>query len=622
MTENQIDGVTGGGQSSSGFVTKSVETPILDNELKEKLIPEPSMAKKSFFQGVKDFYGANKIYFWAILIGVVVIGILSFIAFRKTPVVAPKEANVSVSVAVPQTVQSGGEAVYQITIQNNDSQKLVKQQLELTFPDGMTYESSTPNAQNLSGTLFTVPDLIPGQNVTIFLKTKVTGNVNDQKTLDIKLHYSYNNFNSEFIKAQSSTIRLTASDVTISLQGPQSTSNAQLITYSVNYQNNSQNDIQNARIKMDYPTGFVYASANPTPDLGSDTWNIGTLAKGGSGTIQIQGTFGSAGPGQSMTATAEFLILSQDGTFFTQNSSSFTTGISSLPLLVTQVLQPDNQAGVIKPGDNLTFNVSYQNNSSLAATGVNIEVDLNSKVIDLSSVKAQGGQINNSAIVWNASGIPQLASLLPNASGQLSFSLKINNPATKDSSKNLTVVSSIKIAATEYGTAFPGNQLTLKVSSPATVGTALNFNSGQLPPQVGKSTTYQVGLSLTNSSNDFSNGVLTAFIPLGSGGFVSGSVNTAEAANVQYDASTGKLTWNFGSLPANTGRFAQAKILTFNLNLNPGSSEVNRSVVLVKDISATAKDLFTGQDVPLSARDIATSDLQGQNGYANGTVQP
>lgn len=620
MSENQID--SAGSHSNSGFQTKSIETPILDSGVRERIIPEPALAKKTFPQKFKNFYLANKIYFWAILAGVVIISALSYFAFRKSPATAPKEANVSISVAVPETVQSGGEAVYQITIQNNDSQKLVKQQLELTYPDGMTYESSTPSAQNLSGTLFTIPDLVNGQNITVFLKAKVTGNVNDQKTLDIKLHYSYENFSSEFVKQQSSTFRLTASDVTISLQGPTNTSNAQLITYSLNYQNNSQNDIQNARIKMDYPTGFVYASADPSPDLGSDTWNIGNLAKGGSGTIQIQGTFGSASPGQSMAATAEFLILSQDGTYFTQNSATFTTGISSLPLLVTQVLQPDNSTGVIKPGDSLTFNVSYQNNASVAVSGVNIEVNLNSKVVDLSSIKAQGAQINNSTIIWNASGIPQLSNLLPNASGQFSFSLKINNPATKDSSKNLTVVSSIKIAANEYSTAFPGNQLTLKVSSPATIGTALNFSSGQLPPQVGKSTTYQVNLSLTNSSNDFSNGVLTASIPLSSGGFVSGSVNSAESGNVKYDTSTGKLTWNFGTLPANTGRFSQAKILTFNLTLNPGSSQSGQPVVLIKDIAATAKDLFTNQTVSLSARNISTSDIQGQSGYSNGTVQP
>jgi hypothetical protein len=606
------------------FTKRAVETPILDSSLRQKISgagATPSYSESSA-GGLKGFYQANKYYFWAILLGIVIISVLSWLAFRKSPVSAPKEANVTISVDVPQTVASGGEAVYKITIANNDRQKLVGMQLELAYPDGETYESSSPNADNLSGSLFTVPDLVPGQNAAVFIKARVNGNVNDQKTLDVKLHYHYNNFNSEFVKDQTSTVQLVASNVVIQLQGAAQTNNAQLVTYTISYQNNSGGDIKNARVKMDYPDGFSFAAATPPPDLGSNTWNVGTLANNASSTIAIQGTFNSANPGESKTATVEFLILGPDGNYFTQNSANFVTAISSLPLLVTQELSPANSTGIINPGDSLTFNIKYQNNAAVAATGVNIEVDLNSKVIDPSSLAAEGGQINNNTIIWNASGVPQLASLSPNQSGQLSFRIKINNPATKDSSKNLNVISSISIKSNEYSTPFPGGQLNLKVSSPTSINTALSYISGQLPPQVGKATIYKVTLSLTNSSNDFSSGVLTAFIPLGSGGFAQSSVNSAEAGNIQYDGSTGKLTWNFSGLAANTGRFTAARTLSFNITLNPSSSEAGQAVTLIKTITFTATDVYTQASVGASARDITTSDVQGQNGYGSGTVQP
>ena len=438
--------------------------------------------------------------------------------------------------------------------------------------------------------------------------------------MDAKLHYSYSNFNSQFVKDQTSTVQLAASDIALTLQGPTNTSNAQLVMYTITYQNNSGADVQNARVGMDYPDGFVFAQATPPPDLGSNTWVVPLLSKNASSTITIQGTFSSANPGESKTATANFLIQGQDGNYFTQNSAGFTTQISSLPLLVTQSLQAANSGNVVNPGDNLTFNITYQNNASVAATGVNVEVDLNTKVIDPSTITSQGGQVNNNTINWNASGVPQLASLLPNQSGQLSFSLKVNKPATKDSSKNLTIVSDIKIKSNEYSTAFPGNELTLKVSSPSGVNAALTYVSGSLPPQVGKSTVYQAGISLTNSSNDFSGGLFTAFLP--SASFVAGSVPAAEAQNVQFDPSTNKLTWNVGSLPANTGRFSQARVLTFSLTLNPGASEANQSVVLLKTMNFTATDLFTSQPVSIAVLDMRTSDLQGQGGYSNGNVQP
>ena len=140
-----------------------------------------------------------------------------------------------------------------------------------------------------------------------------------------------------------------------------------------------------------------------------------------------------------------------------------------------------------------------------------------------------------------------------------------------------------------------------------------------MPPQVGKPTTYQVTFTLTNSSNDFSTGVLTAFFP--AGGYVQQSANSKEAQNVQYDPATSKLTWNVGALAANTGRFAQARTLTINLTLNPSAPQAGQQVLLVRTINFTATDLFTSEAINLAAQDIRTSDLQGQSGYSNGTVQ-
>jgi hypothetical protein len=533
----------GAGQA---FVKKTVDTPILDVGLREKINGSQNFSSN---EGVAGFYQANKIYFWAIIIGVVMIAGLAYWAFKKPAPTAPKEANVEVKVDFPETVPTGGEAVYKVILKNNDSQTLVSGELELVYPEGVSYVSSVPNAEGISGTQFKVPDLVSGQNATVIVKTKVTGNVNDEKKLSLKFHYRLSNFNSDFIKDQFASLRLVAADVLVELQGPAAANNGQIVVYTAKYQNNSDNDVSNARIKLNYPQGFVFASAQPAPDIGSDTWNIGTLAKGGSGQISISGSFNSVNPGESKTASADFVVLDSAGQAKVQNSSEFVTAISSLPLLVSQDLEPSRADGVIKPGDNLTFRIRYQNNGSTVASGVNIAVTLDSRVVDLGSLRAEGGQINNNTITWNASSVQNLENLAPNESGQLSFSLQINNPAVKDSSKNLTLVSNIKIKSSEANDFYPGNTLSLKVSSPSKIESDLSFVSGQLPPKVGLSSVYKVKLALSNSTNDYSNGVLSAFLPLGPGAFVSGSVSPAEASNVQFDSSTGKLTWNVGSLP-------------------------------------------------------------------------
>ncbi|MBI5530262.1 MAG: hypothetical protein HY918_02055 [Candidatus Doudnabacteria bacterium] len=600
---------------NAGFVKKAVETPIFDSALRQKINSSPAETG-----GWSGFYRSNKYYFLAIIVGSITIAVLAYFAFKKPAAVVPKEANVAINISVPDTVPSGSEAIYNITVQNNDSQKLVNAELELVYPEGITYVSSVPEAEGITGTRFVVPDLVPGQNAALIIKTKLSGSVNENKTLDVKLHYRLGNFNSDFVKDQTVTVRTVAAEVLVELQGPKDANNAQLIVYTVKYQNNSENDISNARIKLTYPDGYAFASGNPAPDIGSDTWNIGTLAKGASGQIQIQGSFNSVNSGESKTATADFLVLDSNGQPQIQNSSTFTTAIANLPLLVTQEIQPNNNS-IIKPGSTVTFNIRYQNNASTAATGVNVVVTLDSKVLNLASLKAESGQINNNTIVWNAANVPNLENLAPNESGQLSFSVQVNSPAVKDSSKNLTVVSNIKIKSNEYENFFPGGTLTLKVSSPSSISSDLSFVSGQLPPQVGKTSIYKVKLSLLNSTNDYSNGVLTAFLPLGPGAMVSGSVTPGEANNVQYDSSTGKLTWNVGALPANTGRFSQPKSLEFQIKLAPAAAQASSAPTLVKTINYTATDTFTGENISLSTDNITTNDLSGSDNYGKGIVQ-
>ncbi len=623
MPESNINPSQNKSSSGPEFVTKTVEMPILDSPVRQQVSGPADLPAGG--GGVKAFYKANKIYFWAIIAGMAIISVLAYFAFKKTPQAPLAEARVEIDVSVPKTVPSGGEAVYTIILKNNDSQKLVNLELEVAYAEGMSYVASGPSnfkPTNLSGVLFPVPDLLPGQNTPLFLKTRVNGNVNDQKTLNLKLHYKYANFNSEFVKQQAAAVTLIASDIAIELDGPTTASNQQLVVYKIKYQNNSENEIKNARVKISYPEGFIFAQATPSPDLGTDTWGLTSLSKGGSGNIEIQGSFSATSPGESKSATTEFLILGNDGQFFIQNSFSFTTTISSLPLIISQELSSSNSKAVINPGDNLSFNLRYQNNASIVAHSVNIVVSLDSKVVDLSSLSAQGGQISNNTITWNAASISQLESLAPNESGQLSFSLKINNPATRDSSKNLTLVSNLKIKSNEYDSFFPGNQLSLKLSSPAALATALSFVSGQLPPKVGRSSTYKVRFSLSNSGNDFGSANLTAFIPLGAGGFVPASVTTAESANAVFDASSGKLTWNVGSLAAYAGKFGESRVLEFQVTLNPAAAQANSSPVLLKSISFSANDLFTSQAVSLTASDLTTASIKGSDGSSFGTVQP
>lgn len=605
----------------SGFVKRKIESPNLNFQTSPIEQSGGGVLPIKTDSGLKGFYAHNKFYLLAIFAGGAIIAVLSFFAFRKTPPPPLRAAKVNLEILAPEVVPTGSDAVFQIKIHNLDSQKLIAGQLELTYPSGLAFQNSNVKPENLSRTLFKVPDLISGQDAVIILKAKASGGINENKTLSAKFTYKYSNFNSEFAQQQAVNFRLTASNVAVEISGPVNITNAQIGLFAVKYKNNSADEIKGARIKLIFPAGFNFASATPAPDLGDNIWNIGNMPKNGEGAIEFLGSFKDAAAGESKTFLAELLVLGKNGDYFLQSQSNFTASLSSLPLLVSQSLPPQETDNVYKPGDTLAIAVSFQNNGNTAANGVNIVAALDGKVLDLSTLKSEGGQISGSTITWNAAGVRQLESLQPSESGTVSFSVRIKNPAAKDSSKNLTASSSVKIKANEYQTYFPGNDLSVKISSPAALSKALRYVSGSLPPSVGKNTLYKASLTLANSSNDFTDGLLTAFVVSGTGGFVQGSVNAAEANRVDYDSSTNKLTWKVGGLSAHAGKFNPPRVLEFGLNFTPSASQVGDSPILLKDIRFSGKDSFTGEMVNLAVDDIRTDDLPGANSYRDGRVE-
>ncbi len=569
--------------------------------------------------GVKEFLLTNKWYVGAIILGLLIIGFLAFFALRPRPNAPITEANVDMSIDAPASAPAGSEVVYKVKMQNNDRASLQHLSLELIYPDGSSYVSSTPKANNLSGTGFDVPDLSSGQNAALIIKVKVNGNTNDDKKLTAVLHYNYSNFSSDFQKQITHSIRLVASDITMQISGPDQSTNAQQVSYTIEYSNNSDHDINNARIQVTYPEGFVFADGSPKPDLAKNIWNVGVLRQGANGKLTFQGTFKSAQPGQSQIFVADFQVRDAQGTFYSQSSANFTTAISALPLVVTQSLESGRNGQIVNPGDTLNYSVKYSNSATVSASGVNIVLTLDSPALDLSTLNAEGGDINNNTITWNASGVTNLEHLNPNDSGSLRFSVKVSNPAVRDSQKQITVKSTVKVKSNEYSTFLPGNDMALKVSSPAQIANSVTYVSGQLPLSVGKNTVFQVRLTLKNSTNDFSNSVVTGFIPSGTT-YDPASVNAKEAQNVSFDSATGKLTWKVGILAAHSGDIDPPRIMTFNVRVNPASSQVNQDLTLLRAITFIGTDTFTNQSINLKSEDAKSSGIP--NGSNDGRVQP
>lgn len=567
----------------------------------------------------KSFITQNKWYIVAMSIGFLIIGVLAFIAFRPQKQEPTKKANVSLSFDAPEIAPASGDVIYKIRIKNNDNVKLVNIQLELLYPEGLSYISSTPKADNLSGSLFNIPDLPPGTDIPVVLKASTQGDVNSELKLLAKLNYKYDQFNSLFTEESTHSIRLMASDVILDFTGPGVISGSQSATYNLAYRNNSTQDIPNAKIVLNYPVSFVFANSDPSPTMGQNTWDVGTVKSQDGGRITINGNFKNTQVGDVPVFEVNFQSPDGNGNYYTQATVRQETQVTDQPLSVDQKIIGGSNGGIVDPGAEVSYEISFRNNSNVVATGVNIDLDLDSSAISSSKISADSGQVVGNTITWNASSLPILAKLSPSDSGSLKFSIKVNNPATTDAQKNLLIISKVQIRSNEQKNSFPGNQLSLKISSPANLSGSVNHVGGPLPLRVGQTSTFKITLEIRNSTNDLNNGLLSAVAPIGVSVDLSG-LPESESKAVKYDQATGRFMWNVGLIPAHSGQSLPTRKLSFNVSVTPSDNQVYDAPMLLKNISMNTKDSFTNQNISLKAEDLSTGNLPGEDGL--GRVEP
>lgn len=606
------------------FTTKPLNTPesmmppsVLDAQGRQKLGAYATGATIE----TNKFWGSNKFFALLAVLGVVIIGLTLWWLMSGKGNGSGKEAKVEVTISAPEQTPGGTDFVYRVQVQNKDSVTLSQNELEIIYPEGVTFVDSQPTAKvSLTGRTFDIPELKPGDPaVVVSIRTRIQGNIGDIRKLQATLHYHLGGGQGlAFSKTGEHVVRIISSDVTVEVKGPQQANNAQLVTYDITYQNSSDKPIDNARVVVTYPPGFSFGSSDPGPVLSNNTWNVARLNPGETGKVSVSGNYLSAVAGESKQWQVAFQVVDSKGNFYTQATGDFNTTITTLPLLVTQSLE-GGENGVVQAGDTLRFTIRYQNNSTVAARGVNIVASVDSKVLDLASLKAEGAQINNNTVTWNASSKSDLEVLNPNDDGEVSYSVKIKNPPVKDGSTKLEVKTKVKIKSDEYSEFLPGNDVSAKIATKASFGQTVDFAGGAVPPRVGNQTQFRVTWTVRNTSNEVTEAQITGFTPLGSGSFVADSVTPGESKNLSYDASTGKIVWKVGAVAAYAGSLNSARTVSFTLKALPSRSQAGDYVTVVKDVGFTAKDNFTGQGINQDGGDLTSSDAAGSSG--DGTIQ-
>lgn len=560
---------------------------------------------------------------WGWIIGVVallaVVSLAGFFFFNR-----PKKfsnTNVQLHFQPITSATSGSTLTLTVEYQNLEPVDLTAAELTIEYPDGFTYASSQPTVTNDFHNAFTLGTIKSGQAGQATVTGTIIGAIDETRGFSATLTYRPANFNSEFQQHADLQVKITASILGLQLTGPTQLAPGATGSWVASYTNTSDHDLPNVRINATYPDGLTVSSVKPAADERSAVWTLATVKKGATGKITINGTV-NGNVGDTLPLKISVGLLSATNTVDLQDEQSLLIVLVRTGVTTTVAVNGSTSPVVIKPGDTINYLVRVTNSSDVELTNATVKVTLGGVALDLSTLANDSqATVTDTILTWTTKELAALASLKPNQAVTLSFAVNAKSTLTiaSDVDRNPTVTATIDVTAPSLAANTNSSQQpsTVVVTKVATVlglasearyydapGVALG--SGPLPPVVGKTTTYRVVWTITNSTSDATSLTVSGRLP--NNVLWTGQNLSRDAGDLVFDPNTRMVSWTLNTVPAGTGGRQPALTAHFDVALTPTADQVGSSPILVETPTAAATDSFTSQALS-SPTPTLTTDL-------------
>jgi uncharacterized repeat protein (TIGR01451 family) len=311
-----------------------------------------------------------------------------------------------------------------------------------------------------------------------------------------------------------------------------------ILTYTISYLNTG-GMISDAELIDELPANvtFVQASDGGRLQGGVVRWTLGQIPTGGSGDVKLVVKISETGP-DSFTLTNVALVRSTSDPTVQFRSNPVQTLVGKAAISVEKRVDRTE----VKPGEKVTFTISYRNTGSLELNGITLTDSLPQGLSPLSVTG--GAQIDGGKVSWN------IDRLLPGTSGTVSLIAQVDEGISSERR-----ISNIAIIAVRYPPAEAQSTVEILVKPDRKPVFDLSKVSSRQSVSPGDVITYTIKLRNTGSA-PATNVVITDLLPpqleyIGAG---------------DYDPSTGRLKIEVGTLSASSDE------LTFQYTAKVASS--------------------------------------------------
>ncbi|MFZ2832092.1 MAG: hypothetical protein WAZ40_02975 [Minisyncoccia bacterium] len=547
---------------------------------------------------MKKFFALSLVFF------LIAVGVSAYIWTHDANLISGE--NIPINIEQPVAVGGGEPFETKFSVTNSNKVSIEAATLFLEFPAGFY---SVPESAELPRLSKDLGIITPGQSVSETINTMVYGEENTNKEVQVTLEYRMAGSNATLKKTTSYAVKIASSPVNIKLSIPKEVSSGQEVEFTVDIGSNSKNPIGTLLVEASYPLGFTFVSANPSPTYDTKIWRLSGLAPQEKRTIHIRGVVEGQESEEKFTKISVGTESAKDereiGIMYnaTNESSLITKPFLAIEVAVNNNKTTENIASLT---EGVKVDIFWKSNNPVKVTDGVIEVKLKGAALDKYSLYTSGGGFYRSVdntIVWEKTESQDLATIDPGEQGMVGFNFN-PIPLGIDAGrliKNPQIIFEVRARARQV-TDTPGAETistflsrNVKFETDIRLGAKGLFfsgpfqNTGPIPPQADKETTYTIVLTARNSANNISSTVVKTTLPM----YVKwlGKISP-DGEDIAFNESTGEVTWNVGRIPAGGQRDG-----AFQVAMTPSVSHINRAPFLTGEINIVAIDDFTKTEV-------------------------
>ncbi len=556
--------------------------------------------------------------------GIMAVGLVAAFVMLGVLVVKIKqsafnEKRVKVTIEGPEVVDSTQTMSYRVKYENDNRVDLKDAKLRFNYSENFRPEDTLNfKHENHANGRIDLGNIDARARGEFEIKGKFYAPRDHTVYLNVTLSYVPSNLDSVFEAKTRLGVNVQTSPLFLEVVAPLETSRGNQVEYVIDYRNISDQSFDNLRIKVDYPEGFVFSSADPHPSEGEVFWYLGTVNSRQGGKIRVTGSL-NGDRGQQKIIQASIGAIKESGEFLAYNTRQEKTKLVGSPLFISQEINGLKNANV-NPGETLYYTIDYRNDGNVGLRDVIITVDFESRVLDFSRLELRSGSYDvfKNKFTWKASDLPELFNLAPGAKGKISFSVPILGqiPVKGENDENFRIISVASIDSPDIPNPLNANKIVSSNRIEAKLNSrvvlqALGYykneqiqNSGPLPPEVGKETSYVISWKVINVSNDISDTEVVSSLP--SGVKWTGKFYPSQES-IFFNERTNQIIWKIGNLKNGTGILDSPREVNFQISFAPQENQVGNTAVLLNPSVLKARDIFTGADVRVETKEKTTN---------------